>query len=287
MRSFIFFLLLCLPLCGHNDVTEEVATLTEAIERDPSAELYYRRAVEFRALREKGHAISDLRVSLQLEVSPAALAALAELLSDQGKNEEALQLGERLTKLAPAPQNFFLLAQLAHQAGDHPAALRHLRRAPQQKDATHLLHAYLLSESGDFRLAAGLLKKAHQNTESIVLRNAWIDAAISAGDRDGILPILDEEIATSRYSASHRIRRARLLLEKDPKRTHRDLALSLAELNARIKPDRPDLTLINDRGLALFLSGDRKSALRDLRLLQERSLPASSYAQLSRLLRQK
>ena len=147
------------------------------------------------------------------------------------------------------------------------------------------MHAYLLDEKGEHQKAAAVLKEAHKKTKSIVLRNAWLDSAISAGQEDEVLPILTREIETSRFSASHRIRRARLLLAQDPEASEQDLTLALAELAPRIKPRSPDLTLIHDRGLALALLGKKQEAQRDLALLEATSISPMSYAQLTRVLR--
>ena len=48
---------------------------------------------------------------------------------------------------------------------------------------------------------------------------------------------------------------------------HKDLNLALAELETRINPERPNLTLIFDRGLALAMKGDKELAKKDLSLL--------------------
>ncbi|MDB4451760.1 MAG: hypothetical protein QNK83_11410 [Akkermansiaceae bacterium] len=285
MTRVLLLLILCLPLRAHYDVNAAVAALTVEIKAAPTADLYYRRAVEFRALREKAHAISDLRASLKLKPHSGSFAALAELLSDRGEHREALQLGERLLKLDPAPAHSFLLAELSLASGDSAAALRHIQNGPPAKDATHLLHAHLLEEKGDSQKAAVILKAAHNNTKSIVLRNSWLDAAISAGLVNEVLPTLNLEIETSRFSASHRIRRARLLMKEDPKLARQDLTLALAELAPRIQPARPDLTLIHDRGLALALLDRQEEARRDLALLQATSLSPLSYALLIRALR--
>lgn len=285
MTRALLLLILSLPLRAHYDVNAAVAALTEEIKAAPTADLYYRRAVEFRALREKAHAVSDLRASLKLKPHPGALAALAELLSDRGEHREALQLGERLLKLDPAPGHSLLLAEIYLASGAPDAALRHVVDGPQEKDATHLLHAYLLEEKGDHQKATVVLKAAHQHTKSIVLRNAWLDAAISAGQNTEVLPVLNHEIETSRFTASHRIRRARLLLKTDPKSARQDLALALAELSSRIQPTKPDLTLIHDRGLTLALLNRKEEARRDLAQLKASSISPFSYAQLVRVLR--
>ncbi|MCH1508617.1 MAG: hypothetical protein L7T84_05385, partial [Akkermansiaceae bacterium] len=57
----------------------------------------------------------------------------------------------------------------------------------------------------------------------------------------------------------------------------KDLKLALAELETRINSERPDLTLISDRGLALAMKGDKELAKKDLSLLQKSGFPARSF----------
>lgn len=285
MRRLLIFLLLCLPLGAHYDVNAAVAELTKKISKAPTAELYYKRAIEFRALREKVHAVSDLRAALKLSPHQPSMAALAEVLSSKEEHEEALRLGHELRELSDTPANNALLARLSLDAGDYENALRYIQKGPPLKDDTFLLHAYLLERGGEHEEAARILKAGHGKTKSIVLRNAWLDTAISAGQVDQVLSILNEEISSSRFTATHRIRRARLLQKKDPQSVKLDLKIALAELSPRIKPVRPDLTLIYDRGVALALSGNMEMASRDLATLRSSSLPRLSYALLTGLLR--
>lgn len=285
MRRLLIFLLLCLPLGAHYDVNAAVAELTKKISKAPTAELYYKRAIEFRALREKVHAVSDLRSALKLSPHQPSMAALAEVLSSKEEHEEALRLGHELRELSDTPANNALLARLSLDAGDYENALRYIQKGPPLKDDTFLLHAYLLERGGKHEEAARILKAGHGKTKSIVLRNAWLDTAISAGQVDQVLSILNEEISSSRFTATHRIRRARLLQKKDPQSVKLDLKIALAELSPRIKSVRPDLTLIYDRGVALALSGNMEMASRDLATLRSSSLPRLSYALLTGLLR--
>ncbi|MEJ6567517.1 MAG: hypothetical protein QNL80_01530, partial [Akkermansiaceae bacterium] len=235
MRRLLIFLLLCLPLGAHYDVNAAVAELTKKISKAPTAELYYKRAIEFRALRKKVHAVSDLRAALKLSPHQPSMAALAEVLSSKEEHEEALRLGHELRELSDTPANNALLARLSLDAGDYENALRYIQKGPPLKDDTFLLHAYLLERGGKHEEAARILKAGHGKTKSIVLRNAWLDTAISAGQVDQVLSILNEEISSSRFTATHRIRRARLLQKKDPQSVKLDLKIALAELSPRIK----------------------------------------------------
>jgi Flp pilus assembly protein TadD len=71
------------------------------------------------------------------------------------------------------------------------------------------------------------------------------------------------------------------LILKRPQEARADLNAALLELNSRIQPDRPDLTLIADRGLALALLGSKTLARRDLEQLKASTLSKSAYIILS------
>lgn len=255
--------------CGaHYDVNAAVEKLTAQIKANPTAELYYQRAIEFRALRENTHTEEDLRASLKLAAYPPSLEALAKLLSQQDKHDESLKLAHELIRIAPTPHHQLVLADLAFTAGKNELALETIIKGPPGEDDTHLLHAHLLFLKLETTEAASVLKKAHQASQSIVLRNAWLDASITTGQGQKILPILNEEIATSRFTASHRIRRASI----NPETAQTDLQTALAEINSRLNPRRPDLTLINDRRKAYLLLGEKGKAAADLARMKQSGL---------------
>ena len=82
LRLGIILSVLCSsPSIAHYDVNAAVEKLTVQIKTAPTAELYYQRAIEFRALREKVHAEEDLRASLALKPYAPSLKALAKRLS--------------------------------------------------------------------------------------------------------------------------------------------------------------------------------------------------------------
>jgi tetratricopeptide (TPR) repeat protein len=275
MRVWLALLLAASSAWAHYDVNVAVAALTQKIKIKPSAELYHQRAIEFRALRDQRHAESDLRAALRLNpYYQPSLAALARLLNLQGDHAAAVATAKKLVASAPEPHHQLLLADLAFDAGDQDLALRAVRQGPPSEDATLLLHSHLLYQKKEYAAAAKLLKKSHQRTQSIVLRNAWLEASILAGKGDEILPVLNEEIAASRFTASHRIRRAQVSEEhKDS-----DLWHALKEIESRLNPDRPDLTLIHDRRKVYLLLGDKKNAAADLAILRKNGLkPVSPW----------
>jgi hypothetical protein len=50
---------------GHTDISETIKALTKRIETKPTADLYYQRATEFRALQEKGPRHRGSRIGSQ------------------------------------------------------------------------------------------------------------------------------------------------------------------------------------------------------------------------------
>lgn len=259
--------------CGaHYDVNAAVEVLTEKIKAAPTAELYYQRAIEFRALREPIHAEEDLRASLKIAAYQPSLAALASLLSQKEKHQEALATANQLLVVSPTAHHQLLMADLAFAAGKNDRALEAVKKGPAPEDHTHLLHAHLLFLKDQHKEAATILKEAHNRTKSIVLRNAWLDASIAAGDFETVLPILNQEIESSRFTASYRIRRARVLQESNSAFTQADLKASLSEVAFRLNPARPDLTLIDDRRQAYLLLGEKEKAAADLEIMRKRGL---------------
>ena len=80
--------------------------------------------------------------------------------------------------------------------------------------------------------------------------------------------MIQKELADFRFKAAWLVRRAPIAkLQGVREQMHKDLNLALAELETRINSERPDLTLISDRGLALAMKGDKELAKKDLSLL--------------------
>ena len=260
-------------LLAHHDVNATVAALTQKIKAQPTAELYHDRAIEYRALRDRTHAEADLKSALKLNPDfQPSLAALARIQNQKGDHQEALSTAQKLVALSPDSHHQFLLADIAFDAGEKAHALAAIEKAPVSEDDTHLLHAHLLFEKGQTKEAATILKKAHATSQSIVLRNAWLDAMIASGQGREILSILDKEIRTSRFTAAHQIRRANII--ENPAA----LKAAITEINSRLNLQRPDLTLINDRRKAYLLLGETEKAAADFARMKKSGLvPAGPW----------
>ncbi|MDB4652691.1 hypothetical protein OAE39_00280 [Akkermansiaceae bacterium] len=261
---------------GHNDVSETIKALTAEIKNKPTADLYYQRATEFRALKEKAHAIEDLESALQLEPeNRRALVALIQLLGPTPVGLKRIKEYEGIARTKEEKfEAGYLLAfhhtklQTFEVALSHCEALQKTR--PNDDPALDLLHAKILLELNRPEDATIILKNSWNRTESIVLRNNWIDAALTAGQTETVLPIIQEELASSRFRSSWLIRRARaFLILKKNEAAQSDLREALNEIAHRINPERPDYTLIADRGLIHALMGNKNPAKRDLETLEK------------------
>jgi tetratricopeptide (TPR) repeat protein len=287
LRPFIFAASLSLfPTFagGHNDVSETIRALTSRLAENPSARLYYQRATEFRALREKEHAIEDLRSALKL--NPGFRAAKISLIRELGKSDEALAMATVYTtdhhNAGSGVEATYLLTRVLHLRGENETALILCKKiqdlSKNHEPGIDILHAEVLLDLQRPAMASRVLKDAWKRTNSIVLRNNWIDTALTAGETREVLPVIEKELSSSRFRSSWLIRRARAaLIHGDQEQADSDLRAALAELTPRIRPDRPDLTLIADRGLAHALLGQTPKAKADLSLLQKSSLPPSFY----------
>lgn len=286
---FLFGLVLACP--GHTDISTTIKKLSAKIEEAPGADLYYQRATEYRALREYAHARADLRAALALE--PDHLPSQIALIEALGDRDEALTRALKLSTSVDqrtSLQGASLLAAVHQKRGELEEALKIIRRldeltrkARKGDTSIDLRHADLLLELDRPGEAATVLKAAWDRTDSIVIRNNWIDTALTAGETDEVLPIIEKELRSSRFRSSWYIRRARALRLRNREAAARaDLRAALEEINPRINPRRPDLTLIADRGLIHALMGHNALAQRDLTTLSQSSYPASAY----RLLRE-
>ena len=114
------------------------------------------------------------------------------------------------------------------------------------------------------------LAAAMTKLRSFVVKSKWYDAMIDAGRGAEILPEVDQEIGNTRYQSTWLIRRARIRLKNgDAPGATADLAAALTEIESRLRPEVPDLSLICDRGLIHELQGNHAAALADLEMARK------------------
>ena len=269
---------------AHTDISETIKALTTRIAAKPTADLYYQRGTEFRALQQKAHAIEDLESALKIE--PHNRHALVALVQLYETNTRAKALISRYQKFAKTKDEKFeahyLLASynaklgLFEQASSQCHTLHLIR--PSEDPALDLFHAGLLLKLQRPNEAATILKKSLNRTKSIVVRNNWVDAALTAGQTKAVLPIIEKELFSSRFRSSWLIRRARAsLILKKKEAAQADLREALVEIAPRINPERPDFTLIADRGLIHALMGNKTQAKNDLEILKKSGYSPHAY----------
>jgi tetratricopeptide (TPR) repeat protein len=286
----LFLILVFTPVLalGHTDISETIKALTKRIETKATADLYYQRATEFRALQEKVHAIEDLESALKIEPhNRHALVALVQLYETDKRAEALISRYQKFARNKEEKfEAYYLLASYNAKLGLFEQACSqcdtlHLIR-PTEDPALDLFHADLLIKLQRPNEAATILKKSLTRTKSIVVRNNWIDAALTAGQIKAVLPIIEEELSSSRFRSSWLIRRARAsLMLKRKEAAHADLRAALLEIAPRINPERPDFTLIADRGLIHALMENKTRAKHDLETLKKSGYSPNAYRLLS------
>ena len=268
--------LVALPLLhAHHDTEKMIALFSERIQSgEASAELYFRRAIEYRVLRQYAKAEADLQQALKVDPNyTAAHRELAHLLAKKGQNRLAIQSAKQAIHASRDINErsgaMILLARLLAESRQPKLALRHCRDAfelrPSGKVEWYLLHAELLNSLEMDRERQEVLAAGYATTHSIVLRNAWIDALLDAGEHGTAMPIIEKELKESRLKSSWLLRFARAKFATNQRIEARAALQScLEELTVRIHPERPDISLIAQRGLARALLGKNDDARQDL-----------------------
>jgi tetratricopeptide (TPR) repeat protein len=243
-------------------------------EQGKSADLLWRRATEHRELGALESAASDLREAIALQ--PEFLTARADLgrvQLRQGKTALALETLNEAVLVASDEASraplFLTRAEVHAERGELAAAGADCERAigacPAPEPDWYLLRGQILLRLGKAPEAAAGLKQGFDQTGSAVLEAEWIDAMLDAGMARAALERIEPPLAESRCQSSWLIRRARARLALGQSaRARGDLHSAVTEINGRLSPARPEMTLLLDRGLALALLGDTAGASDDL-----------------------
>lgn len=267
---------------GH-EVT--IAELTEQLQREPAnADVLFQRGWNFRENNQPQEARADFEHSLRVR-SPYLPASREIALLDiaAGKHAEAVQRLREALEKAPEDQQIAvpgacaILSRALLTSGQAESALQAARRGlesaarqtpPSFPQDLCMLRAEAQCRLGRLTERLAELRTAAKEVGSILLENAAIDAAIDAGQGAEVLAQIEAELPKLRWRGSWLIRRARALLQKgdDASRaaTAVDLEAALTEISSRIQPERPELSLICDRGVVLFLQGKKEAAMADL-----------------------
>mgnify|MGYP000013381465 CR=1 FL=1 len=264
---------------GH-EVT--VAELSAQIAKAPDLpELYFQRAWNYREMQRPAEARADWEKTLSLNAGflPAS-RELARSDAQEGRMEEGIARLRQAMASAPASQDFHrpgchsVLAELLLKQGKNDEALKEaqtgLDRSPDLLLDLCLLRSEAQRRLGKLDDRVGGLAAAMTRLRSFVVKSKWYDAMIDAGRGEEILPEVEQEVANTRYQASWLIRRARIRQFKGEQAgAASDLASALEEINHRLRPENPDLSLVCDRGLIHALQGDHAAAAADLKLARE------------------
>ena len=264
-----------------------IEAITAQLAKTPDIpELYYQRAVNYRETSQLTEARSDLAKALALD--PAFLPAgreLARLDDESGQRAAGIARLRQLLADPPPAAAFHLpgcwsaLADLLLRNGANEEALAAATKGISLSETLSIDLLLFRAEAqrrlgrhaervNDLATAAGELK-------SIVLRIAWIEALIDAGRTTEVLPEIDREIESSRFKASWRIRRARALLAASRStEATTELELALAEIETRLRPERPDLSLLCEKALIHALTGHVAEAEAGLAAAQARGADA-------------
>ena len=270
----------CAPAAAHDGPQHVIDELTlQMASSGQTAARLYQRACEYRTLGKLDRAERDLRQALARDPKHrAAQIELAQVLLAAGQHTAAIAVVDRALRQVATPSELPPLRMIRCDAllaaGEAQQALAECRlacRANPTEVEWLLRRSQLEAQLGLHIERIAELAAAVKQHASGVLHIEWIDALLDAGRAGEALAPIEVELADSRLQSSWLIRRARArqMLGK-PAEAAADLRLAIAEINQRIYPARPDLSLVADRGLAHALAGEFSSAERDLHAAQAR-----------------
>jgi tetratricopeptide (TPR) repeat protein len=259
---------------GHEVRIEDINAQIAANPNLP--DLYFQRSVNYREINRLAEARADLDKCLTLQAGflPASreLARLDEL---ENHRKEGIERLEKAIAAAPAdaafhlPGCYALLADMLLKDNSNEKALvaagKGISLSQEMTIDLYLLRAEAQRRLGKNDDRVRDLAGATEKLKSFVLRIACIEALIDAGRSAEVLPEIQKEIDTSRYKSSWLIRRARVRLHDGKKDDAiADLQAALTEIEPRIRPEHPDLSLVCDRALIHALQGKREEAAKEL-----------------------
>ena len=280
-RACVAGLITCaVPVAWANPGHEiTVAELSASIAQSPAIpELYFQRAWNYREMGRQAEARADWEKTLELNAGflPAS-RELARSDASEGRVEAGIDRLRQALAMAPEDQAFHrpgcfsVLAELLLKMGKNAEALEEVRAglaaAPDLQMDLCLLRSEAQRRLGQHKERVQNLEEAMRKLRSFVVRTRWYDALIDAGRGAEILPEVEKEIANTRYQAAWLIRRAKIRLHAgETAGATEDLNAALTEIESRLRPENPDLSLICERGLIHALAGKHDAALADLGL---------------------
>lgn len=267
-----------LAAVAHDSPEHEIERLTTWMaKRGKTSSYLLQRATEYRAWGKLDLAEVDLQDAIQRDpdLIPARLD-LSRLYLSMGKVTNALDavclaLQRVADPTAQSPLQM-VCAQIHLARGDYAQALAAcnvaFRGKPTELDwyLTRSRIQFLLHQH-EARIQG--LKDGLALTGSFVLETEGIEALLDAGRCTEALPAIETQLQGVRWQSSWLIRRARARLGLGQSReAHQDLQAALSEIEQRLDPGHPDLTLRVDRGIALALLGNLDQARQELKAVK-------------------
>jgi tetratricopeptide (TPR) repeat protein len=278
------------PLLAHDSPEHEVELLTLRMSRTgKTPTLLMLRAAEYKAMDQLEKAAADLNEAIHLDPkAPTPYADLSRVQFAQDKLTEACDSVTRalsFTDTSARGPLFLLRAQIQAARGKAAEALADCELSARKDDQDwYLIRSQMQGQLGKLEARVAGLKEGFEHNGSIVLEIEWVEAMIDAGQYDPALARIEQHLNQLRWRSSWLLRRARAL--KGLKAEFRpDATAALAELNQRIRPDRPEPTLLLDRAMAHALLGKTTEATNDLAAAKKRGMPASSCTRVETLLK--
>ncbi len=266
-------------LSAHQDPTILADSLTHQIEHfqkdnqghdldekktSQIARLYMQRAVEYSAINERKKAHVDLEKYTELSPNDyMGWLKLARHESDVTKQSRFLQKSLELADTDTEQSYvYFDLAEYAYEIGNYQNALEHcnlsLSLIEGDQITTTLFKAHLLWRLGKLDQRVAYLEEVIAGNSSFVLKRAWVDAKLDAGQAADVKQTILEEIASSRFKSSWLIRAARSE-KKGSEQAQKYAQSAIDEILPRLNPSRPDETLQIDLVRAYSLLDDKES----------------------------
>ncbi len=273
---FLTFCLGCKVILAHADPHDVIHALThqlEHAEKKDKAELYFKRAAEYRASGKLAKAKSDLLTFTKLK--PNDHNGWLELSRGEEEDDDRFLYLTKSFDLAVTDReramSHFGLAKHYYVISDYQNSLRNCESAikieHKKQIAPLLLKSHLLWKLGELDKRVEFLTDAKKVNPSIVLENNWIEAMIDADKGVELKGLIEKGIQESRFKSSWQIRAA--LCAPDHSEEAKVLAIrAITEINKRLDMKRPDITLLMDLARAFAIIEEYEKSLAYLKLVK-------------------
>lgn len=265
---------------AHESPEHEIEEINEEIAiRGETPDLLLRRAIEYRVLGKAASAQTDLEKALKIAPSFSfAERELSRVYFSLGKTNEALDLVTKAIKTTGIESHELAAlnaarAEYLRARSDNKKALEACESAIQLQPVN--VDWYMLRSDLHERLKLNKerlkgIEDGLKQTGSFVLEQEWVEALLDDQQFDRALEKIETELQSTRLKSSWLVRRARARLGLGKKEAAvEDLRAAIEEMNTRIFPSSPDVTLLTERAQAHELLGERDLARQDYELARD------------------